>query len=66
MAKKKAPAKTLRVTQVKSTIGAPADQKATVAALGLKRINHSIDKVDNPTVRGMLFKVKHLVKVEDI
>jgi large subunit ribosomal protein L30 len=66
MAKKKAPAKTLRVTQVRSTIGAPADQKATVAALGLKRINHSVDKVDNPTVRGMIFKVKHLVKVEDI
>jgi len=66
MAKKKAPVKTLRVTQVRSTIGAPADQKATVAALGLKRLNHSVDKVDNPTVRGMIFKVKHLVKVEDI
>ena len=66
MPRKKAPAKTLRVTQIKSTIGTPAGQKATVAALGLKRINHSIDKVDNPTVRGMIFKVKHLVKVEDI
>jgi large subunit ribosomal protein L30 len=66
MAKKKAPAKTLRVTQIKSTIGTPADQKATVRALGLKRINDSIDKVDNDTVRGMIFKVKHLVKVEQI
>ncbi len=66
MAKKKAPAKTLRVTQVRSTIGTPADQKATVRALGLKRISDSVEKVDNPTVRGMIFKVKHLVTVEEI
>lgn len=63
---KKAPAKSLRVTQIKSVIGAPADQKATVRALGLKRINHTVDQVDTPAVRGMIFKVKHLVKVEEI
>lgn len=65
MAKKTA-SKSLKLTQVKSTIGCPADQKATVRALGLKRIRHSIEQVDNPTVRGMIFKVKHLVKVEEI
>ena len=58
---KKAAARTLKVTQVKSAIGAPHDQKATVRALGLKRLHHTVDQVDNPTVRGMIFKVKHLV-----
>lgn len=66
MPKKATPKKTLRVTQVRSTISCPADQKATVKALGLKRINDSIDQVDNPNVRGMIFKVKHLVKVEEL
>ena len=66
MPKKKAPAKTLRVTQVRSTISCPADQKATVRALGLKRIRHSVEQVDNATVRGMIFKVKHLVRVEEV
>ncbi len=65
-AKKAAPKKALKVTQVRSAIGAPADQKATVRALGLKRINHSVEQVDTPTVRGMIFKVKHLVKVEEL
>jgi len=63
---KKTASKSLKVTQIKSTIGCPADQKATVRALGLKRINDSIEQVDNPNVRGMIFKVKHLVKVEEL
>jgi large subunit ribosomal protein L30 len=63
---KKAVSKTLKVTQIKSVIGCPADQKATVRALGLKRIRDSVEQVDNPTVRGMIFKVKHLVKVEEL
>ena len=63
---KKAAAKKLKVTQIRSAIGTPADQKATVRALGLKRINHTVEQVDNPTVRGMIFKVKHLVKVEEL
>ncbi|MBI5232323.1 MAG: 50S ribosomal protein L30 [Coriobacteriales bacterium] len=66
MSAKKTAAKTLRVTQLRSVIGCPADQKATVKALGLKRINDTIDKTDSPAVRGMLFKVKHLVKVEEL
>ncbi|TLM98031.1 MAG: 50S ribosomal protein L30 [Actinobacteria bacterium] len=64
--KTKTTAKTLRVTQVRSVIGQKADQKATVRALGLKRINDSVDQVDTPAVRGMIFKVKHLVKVEEL
>lgn len=63
---KRAPKKTLRVTQVKSTIGAPEDQKATVRALGLKRVNDSVEHVDTPAVRGMIFKVRHLVSVEEL
>jgi len=63
---KKATSKSLKVTQIKSTIGCPADQGATMRALGLKRINDSIEQVDNPAVRGMIFKVKHLVRVEEL
>ena len=66
MAKKAEAKKTLKVTQVKSTIGCPEDQKLTVRALGLSRINDSVEQVDNPAVRGMIFKVKHLVKVEEL
>lgn len=58
--------KALKVTQIKSVIGAPQDQKDTVRALGLKRINHSVEQADTPTVRGMIFKVKHLVRVEEL
>jgi large subunit ribosomal protein L30 len=58
--------KTLRVTQRKSARGYPADQGRTVKALGLGKINRSIEQVDNPAVRGMIFKVKHLVDVEEI
>ena len=58
--------KTLRVTQIKSTIGCPADQVKTIKALGLGKINRTVDQVDNACVRGMIFKVKHLVKVEEL
>ncbi|HBT95469.1 MAG TPA: 50S ribosomal protein L30 [Coriobacteriia bacterium] len=58
--------KTLKVTQVKSTIGCPADQIKTIKALGLGKINRTVEQVDNPAVRGMIFKIKHLVKVEEI
>jgi large subunit ribosomal protein L30 len=58
--------KTLRVTQIRSTIACPADQGKTIRALGLGKINRSVEQVDNPAVRGMIFKVKHLVKVEEI
>ena len=55
--------KTLRITQVKSAIGKKYDQERTLKALGLGKIGRS---VDNPCVRGMIFKVKHLVEVEEI
>jgi large subunit ribosomal protein L30 len=57
--------KKILITLVKSPIGSPADQKATVRALGLKRMNHTVEQEDNPVIRGMVFKVKHLLRVED-
>ena len=57
---------TLRITQVKSSIGYKEDQGKTLRALGLGKINRSVEQVDNESVRGMIFKVKHLVKVEEI
>ena len=62
---KKAKEKKLQVTLVKSTIGYNKRQKATVRALGLRRINHTVEHVDSPALRGMLFKVSHLIKVEE-
>jgi large subunit ribosomal protein L30 len=57
---------TLRVTQVRSVIDRPRDQKATVRRLGLHRINDSVEKDDRPEIRGMIAKVRHLVRVEEI
>jgi len=65
MAKKEA-TKTLRITQIKSGIGFPLDQKRTVRALGLKRMNDTVEQADSAVIRGMIFKVKHLVKVEEL
>ena len=58
--------KTLKVTLIKSTIGCKKDQIATVEALGLHKIRHTVEKPDNAAIRGMIFKVKHLVKVEPV
>ena len=58
--------KKLKITLVKSTIGALQDQKDTVKALGLKKTKSVVEKEDNAAIRGMIFKVKHLVKVEEI
>lgn len=55
--------KTLHITQVRSQIGLAADQGKTLKALGLGKIGRTVDQVDNPSVRGMIFKVKHLVEV---
>ena len=54
----------LKVTQRRSVIDRPKDQKSTVRRLGLHRINDSIIKDDTPDVRGMIAKVQHLVEVE--
>ena len=56
----------LKVTQKKSTIGCPQDQKDTVRALGLRKIGHTVIKEDNNSIRGQIFKVKHLLEVEEI
>ena len=56
----------LQITQTRSTIARLKDQIATIEALGLRRIGHTVVKEDNPAIRGMIFKVKHMVKVEEI
>ncbi len=56
----------LRITQVRSLIGRPRDQRDTVRSLGLKRIRHSVVQPDRPEIRGMLRKVPHLVVFEEL
>ena len=56
----------LKVTQVRSVIDRPKDQKDTVRRLGLRRIRHTVIKEDRPDIRGMLDKVRHLVHVEEV
>ena len=53
----------LRVTLVRSPIGYDRRQSLVVRGLGLRRIGHTVDVVDNPSIRGMLHKVRHLVRV---
>ena len=59
-------AEKLKVTLLKSSIGAIPKQKATVEALGLKKLNKTVELPDNEAVRGMIWHVKHLVKVEEV
>lgn len=59
-------ARKLRITQTKSASGHPADQKATVQALGIRRMQHTVEHDDTPQIRGMVFKVRHLVQVVEI
>ncbi len=56
--------KTVRVTQIKSAIRRPRDQRATLVGLGLNKINRSRELPDTPAIRGMINKVAHLVRVE--
>lgn len=63
--KKQEAQKSLKITLVKSPIGCLKDQQATVVALGLHKLNSVVVKPDNACTRGMIFKVKHLVKVEE-
>ncbi len=56
----------LRVTLVKSTIGAIPKHRATVEALGLKKIGKTVELPNNDAVKGMVWHVRHLVKVEEI
>ncbi|CRZ35239.1 MAG: 50S ribosomal protein L30 [Thermoanaerobacteraceae bacterium] len=56
----------LKITLVKSTIGAIPKHRATVKALGLTKLNKTVEKPDNAAVRGMIEQIKHMVKVEEI
>jgi large subunit ribosomal protein L30 len=66
MPSKKAPKeKILRITLVRSAVGYSKEHKATVKALGFKKLHQTVEQVDTPTLRGMLYKVAHLVVVEE-
>lgn len=56
----------IKITQVRSSIKRPADQKKTLAALGLRKINQSVEKTATPQILGMVAKIKHLLTVEKI
>lgn len=57
--------KTIKVTQVRSAIGRPATQRATLVGLGLNKMNKTVVLEDTPSIRGMVRKVEHLVRVEE-
>jgi large subunit ribosomal protein L30 len=63
--KQTATGRRLRVTLVKSTIGYNASQAKVVQGLGLRRMGHTVEVIDHPAMRGMLHKVRHLVRVEE-
>ncbi len=56
----------LRITWVRSGIGHPQSQRRTIQALGLRKLNQTVEHMDTPAMRGMIFKVKHLVRVEEV
>lgn len=56
----------IKITQVRSVIGRPKNQKLTMEALGLRKMNQSVEKESNPEILGMVRKVNHLVRVENI
>ena len=58
--------KTLRITQVKSGIGYKPKAKATLRALGLRRMHHSVEQADSPQIRGMVNLIPYLIKVEEL
>jgi large subunit ribosomal protein L30 len=57
--------KVLRITLVRSPIGYRQSQRDTVRSLGLRRMHQTVERYDTPIVRGQIFKVQHLVKVEE-
>lgn len=64
--KTKAAPKRLRITQTRSGIGRPAKHRATLKALGFRRHQQSVLQDDTPSIRGMVFQVQHLVRVEEL
>jgi large subunit ribosomal protein L30 len=65
MANENSSAKSLRITLVRSPLGFSKRHKATLQALGLRRLHQTVEQADTPQVRGMLAKVGHMVKVEE-
>ncbi|OGO61299.1 MAG: 50S ribosomal protein L30 [Chloroflexi bacterium RBG_19FT_COMBO_49_13] len=63
--KKEPKKKIVRITLVRSAIGFSKEHKATVRALGFKRLHQTVEHIDSPTLRGMLYIVAHLVVVEE-
>jgi large subunit ribosomal protein L30 len=63
--KKTTSGKQIKLTLVRSSIGYTQVTKATVRALGLRRINHTVTHTDSPALRGMINKVSHLIKIEE-
>ncbi len=59
-------AKRLRITQTRSCSGHVKKQREAIRALGIKRLHQSVEQADIPPIRGMIEKVKHLVKVEEV
>ena len=59
-------AKELKITQVKSAIGYRSRDKATLKALGIRKMNHTVTQKDSPAMRGMVRAIAHLVKVEEV
>ena len=55
----------LKITYVRSVIGQKPDQERTVQALGFRHLNQTVELKDSPQLRGMVYKVRHLVKVEE-
>lgn len=58
--------KQLRITQIRSGVGRPETHRRTLRALGLKRHQSSVVQQDSPAIRGMVFQVRHLVRVEEL
>ncbi len=55
----------IRITQVRSALGREPNQRKVMKALGLRRINHTVEHANTPTIRGMVKKVLHLVRFEE-
>ena len=59
-------ARKLRIQQIKSASGHKQDQHATIRALGIRKLNQTVEHTDTPQIRGMVFKVRHLVRMEEV
>ena len=57
--------KYIKITQVKSAIGRLPDHKATLVGLGLRKIGHTVEREDTPSIRGMVNKIAYMLKVEE-